>query len=180
MRPLFRLRHPELVEGSVLTGWKSRALLVTALILFTLAPSHATTLWPELKAYDFCRAYYLEDGGITLQPQDGFYGPEGTQTPKGLHFKPGQWFIQLDPARMVMEVYTFLRIDPDEHRGYFHEKRYRYKVVRTPDNKQRIVPLDYINSDDFYLTHWRALEWFDGAFPDIEIHPGEELRRTRS
>ena len=154
------------------------------LLLFLLSvsaplPSHATTLWPELKAYDFCRAYYLEDGGITLQPQDGFYGPEGTQTPEGLHFKPGQWFIQFDPARMVMEVYTFLRIDPNEHRGYFHEKRYHYKVIRTDDGKQRIIPLDYINSYDFYLTHWRALEWLDNAIPDVEIHPGEDLWRTR-
>lgn len=80
---------------------------------------------------------------------------------------------------MIMEVYTFLRIDPDEHRGYFHEKRYRYKVVRTPENKLRIVPLNYIDSDDFYLTRWRALEWFDGAIPDVEIHPGEQLWRTR-
>ena len=158
----------------------TRPLLLALLLLTaTTLPSHATTLWPELKAYDFCRAYYLEDGGITLQPQDGFYGPDGTETPEGLHFTPGQWFIQFDPARMIMEVYTFLRIDPGEHRGYFHEKRYHYKVVRTPENKLRIVPLDYINSVDFYLTHWRALQWFDNAIPDVEIHPGEDLWRTR-
>jgi hypothetical protein len=156
-----------------------RAILFIALSLAAIFPSHATTLWPELKAYDFCRAYYLEDGGITLVPQDGFYCPAATKTPEGLHISPGQTFVQFDPARLIMEVYTFERIDKHEHRGYFHEKRYRYKVVRTPEGKQRIVPLNYIDSDDFYLTRWRALEWFDGAFPDFEIHPGEELWRTR-
>ena len=158
-----------------------RVLFLIALALLGAAtlPSHATTLWPELKAYDFARAYYIEDGGITLVPQDGFYCPEATKTPEGLHIKPGQSFVQFDPARMIMEEYTFTRLDKDEHRGYFHEKRYRYEVARTPENKLRIVPLNYIDSDDFYLTRWRALEWFDGAFPDFEIHPGEELWRTR-
>jgi hypothetical protein len=158
-----------------------RAILIAlALLGAATAPSRATTLWPELKAYDFCRAYYLEDGGITLVPQDGFYCPEATRTPEGLHLKPGQTFIQFDPARMIMEDYNFLRIDKDERRGYFREKRYRYKVVHTPENKLRIIPLNYLDSDDFFLTRWRALEWFDGAFPDIEIHPGEQLWRTRS
>jgi hypothetical protein len=154
-------------------------LLLCVLLVATIASSHATTLWPELKAYDFCRDYYLEDGGITLVPQDGFYCPEATKTPEGLHIAPGQTFVQFDPARMIMEVYTFERIDKNEHRGYFREKRYRYEVVRTPENRQRIVPLNYLDSHDFYLTRWRALEWFDGAFPDFEIHPGEDLWRTR-
>jgi hypothetical protein len=158
---------------------RPKLIILLALVFASMASARATTLWPELKAYDFCRAYYLEDGGITLVPQDGFYCPEATKTPEGLHIKPGQTFVQFDPARLIMEVYTFLRIDPDEHRGYFHEKRYRYKVERTPGDKLRIVPLNYIDSVDFYLTHWRALEWFDGAFPDIEIHPGEDLWRTR-
>jgi hypothetical protein len=156
-----------------------RLLFLAALALATFAPLHATTLWPELKAYDFCRAYYLEDGGITLVPQDGFYCPGATKTPEGLHIAPGQTFIQFDPSRLIMEVYTFKRIDPDERRGYFHERRYRYKVVRTDAGKQRIVPLNYLDSDDFYLTRWRALEWFDGAIPYTEIHPGEQLWRTR-
>jgi hypothetical protein len=156
-----------------------RLLFFMMLALSAVIPTRATTLWPELKAYDFCRAYYLEDGGITLVPQDGFYCPKATKTPEGLHISPGQTFTQFDPARMVMEVYTFVRIDKDEHRGYFHERRYHYKVVRTPQDKLRIVPLNHIDSIDFYLTRWRALEWFDGAFPDFEIHPGEELWRTR-
>ncbi len=80
---------------------------------------------------------------------------------------------------MVMEVYKFTRLDADEKRAYFHERRYHYKVIRTPENKWRIIPLDYIDSDDFYLTQFRALEWADFAFPGVEIHPGEQLWRTR-
>jgi hypothetical protein len=139
----------------------------------------ATTLAPELKAYDFCRAYYLEDGGITLVPQDGFYCPSATKTPEGLHISPGHSFVQFDPARLVMECYTFERITPDEKRAFFREQRYHYKVVRTPENKWRIVRQEYIDSDDFYLTHFRQWEWLDGVFPDFEVHPGEQLWRTR-
>jgi len=143
-------------------------------------PSRATTLLPEMKAYDFARAYYIEDGGIVIVPQGGFYCPHAVKTPEGLRIMPGQTFIQFDPARMIMEVYTFKRLDADEKRAYFHERRYRYKVVRTGQKKWRIIPLNYIDSDDFYLTQFRALEWFDFAIPDVEIHPGEELWRTRT
>jgi hypothetical protein len=156
-----------------------RFLFAVAASFILLAPSRATTLAPEIKAYDFCRAYYLEDGGITLVPQDGFYCPEATKTPEGLHIAPGQTFIQFDPARLVMEVYKFTRLTPDERRGYFHENRYRYKVVRTPENKWRIIRQQYIDSDDFYLTMFRQWQWLDGVFPDFEVHPGEQLWRTR-
>jgi hypothetical protein len=154
-------------------------LIALALLGAMLSPMRATTLWPEWKAYDFARAYYIEDGGVVIVPQDGFLCPDATPTPEGLKIVPGQAFTQFDPSRMIMEVYTFKRIDKNERRAWFHERRYRYKVTRAAANNLRIVPLNHLDSDDFFLTHWRALEWFDGAFPDIEIHPGEELWRTR-
>ena len=141
--------------------------------------ARATTMIPELKAYDFARAYYIEDGGIVIVPQDGFYCPQAVKTPEGLRVMPGQSFTQFDPARMIMEVYKFTRLDDATHRAYFHERRYHYKVIRTPQDKWRIIQQDYIDSGDFYLTQFRALEWFDFAFPYAEIHPGEQLWRTR-
>jgi hypothetical protein len=101
------------------------------------------------------------------------------QTPEGVRIMPGQNFTQFDPSRLIMEVYTFKHLTPDEKRAYFHERRYHYKVVRTEENKWRIVQQEFIDSDDFYLTQFRALEWTDFAFPDVEIHPGEQLWRTR-
>ncbi len=153
--------------------------LGAVLFLAALAAGRATTLAPEIKAYDFCRAYYLEDGGITLQPQDGFYCPGAAKTPEGPHISPGMSFVQFDPARHIMEVYVFTRITPGERRAYFHEDRYHYKRVRAPDNKWRIVRQDYVDSDDFYLTQFRQWQWLDGVFPDFEVHPGEQLWRTR-
>ena len=146
--------------------------LVLALFLFAaIAIGRATTLAPEIKAYDFCRAYYIEDGGSTLVPQDGFYCASATKTPEGLHISPGQTFVQFDPARLVMEVYTFTRLTADERQAFFHEKRYHYKRVRTPDHKWRIVRQDYIDSDDFYLSHFRQWEWLDGVFPRFRGPP---------
>ena len=156
-----------------------RKILGVLLFFGSFTGTHATTLAPELKAYDFCRAYYLEDGGITLVPQDGFYCATATHTPEGLHIAPGMNFTQFDPARHIMEVYHFIRITPDERRGFFHEQRYHYKVVRTPEKKWRIFRQDYIDSDDFYLSQFRQWEWLDGVFPDFEVHPGEQLWRTR-
>src|SRR5271163_3636412 len=98
-----------------------------ALLLATMTASHATTMLPEMKAYDFARAYYIEDGGIVIVPQDGFYCPGAVKTPEGLRIMPGQTFIQFDPSRMIMEVYKFTHLDPDERRAFFHERRYRYK-----------------------------------------------------
>ena len=155
------------------------SVLTVTLFAALLATARATTLPPELKAYDFARAYYIEDGGIVIAPQDGFYCPQAVKTPEGLRVMPGQTFTQFDPSRMIMEVYKFTRLDPDGRRAFFHERRYRYKVVRTDEGKLRIVPLNYMDSDDFYLSQSRTLEWFDFAFPDFEIHPGEELWRTR-
>jgi hypothetical protein len=154
-------------------------MALAALFLVTTTVSRATTMIPELKAYDFARAYYIEDGGIVIVPQDGFYCPDAVKTPEGLRVMPGQSFVQFDPARLIMEEYTFTRLTPDEKRAYFHEKRYHYKFVRTEENKWHLVREDFIDSKDFYLTQFRALEWFDLAFPDVEIHPGEELWQTR-
>ena len=156
-----------------------KILVSLVLLLATLSVGRATTMIPELKAYDFARACYIEDGGIVIVPQDGFYCPQAVKTPEGLRVMPGQGFTQFDPARHIMEVYTFTHLDNDTHRAYFYERRYHYKVVRTPQNKWRIVQQDYIDSIDFYLTQFRALEWFDFAFPYTEIHPGEQLWRTR-
>jgi hypothetical protein len=142
-------------------------------------PSRATTLPPELKAYDFARAYYVEDGGVVISPQDGFYTSGGIPTPEGIRIMPGHTFIQFDPARLIMEVYKFVSLDPDERRAHFHERRYHYKVEKDAHGKNHIIPLDYIDSDDFYLSHFRLLEWFDFAFPYIEISPGEQHWRTR-
>lgn len=157
-----------------------KKLLCAALLLWAaIAVVRATTMPPEMKAYDFARAYYIEDGGIVIVPQDGFYCPQAVKTPEGLRVVPGQTFTQFDPSRMILEIYKFTRLAPDGRRAFFHERRYRYKVVRTDRDKWRIVPLNYLDSDDFYLTRFRALEWFDFAFPYVEIHPGEELWRTR-
>ncbi len=154
-------------------------LLAFALLGAAMLSGRATTLAPEIKAYDFARAYYLEDGGITVQPQDGFSCQGGTPTPEGLHLSPGQTFVQFDPARHIMDVYRFVRLTPDERRAYLHEQRYHYKFVRTPQNHWRLVPQEHIDSGDFYLTRFRQWQWLDDVFPDFEVHPGEELWRTR-
>ena len=151
----------------------------TALFLALAAPSHATTLPPELKAYDFARAYYVEDGGVVIVPQEGFYCTGGVRTPEGIRLTPGQTFIQFDESRLIMEVYKFVSLDPGERRAHFHERRYRYEVTKDAHGKRHIVPGNYIDSDDFYLSHFRLLEWFDFAFPYLEIHPGEQNWRTR-
>jgi hypothetical protein len=156
-----------------------KLLMVVAILVGLMSPSRATTMIPELKAYDFARAYYIEDGGIVIVPQDGFYCPDAVQTPEGVRVMPGQSFTQFDPARSIMEVYQFTRLTPDERRAYFHERRYHYKRVPTEPNKWRMVRQDFIDSDDFFLTQFRALEWFDFAIPYTEIHPGEQLWRTR-
>jgi hypothetical protein len=52
-------------------------------------------------------------------------------------------------------------------------------VTKDTHGKRHVIPLDYIDSTDFYLSHFRLLEWFDFAFPYLEIHPGEQGWRTR-
>ena len=153
--------------------------VLAALVFVSMAASHATTLPPELKAYDFARAYYVEDGGVVIAPQDGFYSIGGVQTPEGIRLMPGQTFIQFDESRLIMEVYKFVRLDPGERRAHFHERRYYYTATEDAHGKRHINPEGFIESSDFYLSHFRLLEWFDFAFPYIEIHPGEQNWRTR-
>jgi hypothetical protein len=155
-------------------------LIVFAVLFLAAAPSaYATTLPPELKAYDFARAYYVEDGGVVISPQEGFYCSGGTQTPEGIRLKPGQLFIQFDESRFIMEVYRFVSLDPGERRAHFRESRYHYTVSTDAHGKRHISPQGHIDSTDFYLSHFRLLEWFYFAFPYIEIHPGEQNWRTR-
>src|SRR5277367_433643 len=126
-----------------------RFTALAALSIALMIPSHATTLPPELKAYDFARAYYVEDGGVVISPQDGFYCVGGVQTPEGIRIMPGHTFIQFDEARFIMEVYKFVSLDPDERRAHFHERRYHYEVQTDAHGKHHIIPLDYIDSSDF-------------------------------
>lgn len=141
--------------------------------------AHATTLAPELKAYDFARAYYIEDGGVVIAPREGFYCPDGVETPEGIRVMPGQTFIQFDEGKLIMEVYHFTRLDADGRRAFFHERRYHYKVVKNAEGKFVFLRDGYIDSDDFYLTRFRGLEWFDFAFPGLDIQPGEQYWRSR-
>jgi hypothetical protein len=154
-------------------------LVLAALLLATTASSHATTLPPELKAYDFARAYYVEDGGVVIVPQEGFYSTGGVKTSEGIRLMPGQVFIQFDESRLILEMYRFVSLDPGERRAHFHETRYHYTVSKDAQGKRHVEIGPLIDRSDFYLSHFRMLEWFDFAFPYIEIHPGEENWRTR-
>src|SRR5271170_4124920 len=120
-----------------------RFSILVALVLAPMALSHATTLPPELKAYDFARAYYVEDGGVVISPQEGFYSTGGVQTPEGIRLMPGQVFIQFDESRLIMEVYKFVSLDPGERRAHFHESRYYYTVTKDAQGKNHIIPLEY-------------------------------------
>jgi hypothetical protein len=154
-----------------------RLLAIAACLLARSACAHATTLPPELKAYDFARAYYVEDGGVIIVPQEGFHCSGGVPTPEGIRLMPGQVFIQFDESRHILEDYRFVSLDPGERRAHFHESRYHYAV--TTHGKRQIEPQEFIDSSDFYLSHFRLLQWFDFAFPYLEIHPGEQNWRTR-
>ncbi len=159
-----------------------RILFFTVLLIGLLAPisaARATTLGPELKAYDFARAYYVEDGGIVIAPREGFYCPQGVQTPEGIRVMPGQTFIQFDAGKLIMEVYKFVRLDADQRRAFFHERRYHYTVGTNAEDKRVFIRGAYIDSDDFYLSKFRLLEWFDFAFPGVDLSPGEQYWRTR-
>jgi hypothetical protein len=112
-------------------------------------------------------------------PQEGFYCSGGVQTPEGIRLMPGQVFIQFDESRSILEVYRFVSLDPGERRAHFHESRYHYTVGKDAHGKRKIDIGPLIDTSDFYLSHFRLLEWFDFAFPYIEIHPGEENWRTR-
>lgn len=154
------------------------ATLVTFLFV-SMAVSRATTLPPEFKAYDFARAYYVEDGGVVIAPQEGFYCTGGTQTPEGIRLMPGQVFIQFDEAHLMLEVYKFLTLDPGERRAHFRETRYRYSVSKDAHGKRHVNIGTLVDTNEFYLSHFRLLEWFDFAFPYLEIHPGTQSWRTR-
>src|SRR5271166_4448745 len=104
--------------------------VLAAFFVATMALSHATTLPPELKAYDFARAYYVEDGGVVIVPQEGFYSTGGVRTPEGIRLMPGQVFIQFDESRLILEVYRFVSLDAGERRAHFHECRYPYWVTK--------------------------------------------------
>jgi hypothetical protein len=147
-----------------------------------LAPvlARATTLPPELKAYDFAEAYYVEDGGVVVSPYDhGFFYRHGVETPEGIRFMPGDSFAQFNPNRMLEEEYRFVRLDGAQNRAFFHERIYRYRTMRDSRGRWCEVRGRLLGSDDFYLTRFRGMEPFDHVFTDIELHPGAQEWRTR-
>ena len=153
-------------------------LMMAGAFLAGMAALRATTLPPEMKAYDFGEAYYIEDGGVVISPYDhGFYCPRGIETPEGIRVMPGGRFVQLNSDRMQEEDYHFLRLSDDGTQAFFHEDIYRYSLMRTARG-WRPVRHELLDTDDFYLTQFRGMEPFDHVFPDIEIHPGTQEWRV--
>src|ERR1039457_7203707 len=129
--------------------------------LATFCVARATTLPPELKAYDFAEAYYIEDGGVVISPYDhGFYCPHGVLTPEGIRIMPGDRFVQFNPDRMLEGDYRFLRLSADGTQAFFHERIYRYKVVKDAHGRRCEQRQQLLDTDDFYLTRFRGMEPF--------------------
>jgi hypothetical protein len=155
------------------------AIALSALLLLPIS-SRATTLGPELKAYDFAQAYYLEDGGVVIAPyHHGFYCDDGIPTPEGIRIMPGGTFLQYDPARMVVDEYELVRLNAEGTRAFFHQRTYRYTTTKDAQGHWHYVRGPLLATNDFYLTKTRLLQWFDFAFPYMEIHPGAQGWRSR-
>jgi hypothetical protein len=149
------------------------------LLVLSFGTAQATTLPPEFKAYDFGEAYYVEDGGVVISPYDhGFYCPHGIETQEGIRVMPGDSFVQFNPDRMHEEVYHFVRLSSDQTQAFFHERIYRYKMVKDAHGRFRPRRGQLVDNDDFYLTRFRGMEPFDHVFTDIELHPGEQEWRV--
>jgi hypothetical protein len=158
---------------------KTTFLMGLYFLALPLAAS-ATTLPPELKAYDFGEAYYIEDGGVVISPYNhGFYCKDGIETPEGVRIMPGVAFMQFDAAQMIVDQYVLLRLNREGTRAFFHRRTYRYKIVRDAQGRYHDIIGQLVDTNDFYLSQWRSLEWFDHAFPNIELHPSAETWRTR-
>jgi hypothetical protein len=157
--------------------WLACASTVFGAVLIS-GLGRATTLPPELKAYDFAEAYYVEDGGVVIAPYaHGFYCPHGVETPEGIRVMPGDRFVQFNPNRMLEEDYRFVRLDGSQ--AFFHERIFRYKVARDARGRFCEQREQLLDTDDFYLSRFRGMELFDFVFTDIELHPGSQEWRTR-
>ena len=148
--------------------------VLALIILLGTYEAQASTLPPELKAYDFGEAYYIEDGGVVISPYThGFYCPEGTLTPEGIRVMPGQRFIQFNSDRKLEQEFYLVRISDDGSRAFFYEWIYRYEMGREKSRREsHPVRQKLVETDAFYLSRFRGLEWFDHVFANVEIHPG--------
>ncbi|MCE0498768.1 MAG: hypothetical protein LV481_12560 [Methylacidiphilales bacterium] len=157
---------------------------ITAFLLVLLiaagSAARATTLPPEFKAYDFAQAYYIEDGGVVIVPYvHGFQCNDGIETPEGIRIMPGGIFRQFDGSQPIVDEYELLYLNAAGTRAYFRQRSFCYKIVKDEDGRYRKIIGRQVATSEFYLTKFRGLEWFDFAFPDIEIHPGTQGWRTR-
>ena len=149
------------------------------LLLLPMGSMLGTTLPPELKAYDFAEAYYIEDGGVVIAPYDhGFSCSRGVETPEGIRVMPGGRFVEFNPDRMLEEDYYLLRLNADGTQAFFHERIFAYRVARDVRGKICRQRGRLLATDDFYLTQFRGMEPFDHVFTDIELHPGSQEWRV--
>jgi hypothetical protein len=138
--------------------WVGVKTLVATLLLFLLAgfAARASTLPPEMKAYDFCQAYYIEDGGIVIVPYNyGFSCPRYVETPEGLRVMPGGTFAQYDPQHQVDQVFRFDRLSADGTQAYFHEQVYACHAVTDAKGQPAHVRDRVIGANHFYLSQFR-------------------------
>jgi hypothetical protein len=154
------------------TGVKTLFSVLSLLLLADVA-ARASTLPPELKAYDFAQAYYIEDGGLVIVPYDyGFSCPRYVETPEGLRVMPGGTFSQYDPQHQVDQEFHFVRLSDDGTQAFLRERVYACHAVTAPNGQPAHVRDRLIGANHFYLSQFRDLEWFDFVFGDIQMHPG--------
>jgi hypothetical protein len=150
-----------------------KKLRIALVLLVAATFVHGSTLPPELKAYDFAQAYYIEDGGIVIVPYNyGFSCPKYVTTPEGLRVMPGGTFSQYDPQHQVDQEFLFTHLSRDGTQAYFHEKVYQCRAVTAPNGHPAHVHVRLAGTNDFYLSQFRDLEWFDFVFGTIQMHPG--------
>jgi hypothetical protein len=155
--------------------WVGLKTLFFLLSFFLLADSAApaSTLPPELKAYDFAQAYYIEDGGLVIVPYNyGFSCPRYVETPEGLRVMPGGTFSQYDPQHQVDQEFHFVRLSADGSQAFLHERVYACHAVTAPNGQPAHVRDRLVGTNHFYLSQFRDLEWFDFVFGNIQMHPG--------
>lgn len=153
--------------------WAGVKRLASILVFALLAlAGRGSTLPPEMKAYDFAQAYYIEDGGIVIVPNGyGFSCPKYTETPEGLRVMPGGTFSQYDPQHQVDQEFYFKRLSADGTQAYFHERVYACRATTAKNGKPAHIRIREIGTHDFYLSQFRGMEWFDFVF-NFQLHPG--------
>lgn len=154
-----------------------KSTLFFVLLLLAL-PLSANELPYDFQAYDFCESYQFTGQGLLITVHNGDdLLVHNRKTHGEITLKEGDFFRRFVPGRAWVDTYTLTQMT--SQRAYFIKQRNSFTFDPNGPYQKKVLLGRQLDQTNFFLPKDHYFGWIGWLFPTIEIHPGDQVWRTR-